>query len=189
MPTDTVDFVLTLGGGLQPGVVRPPPQRLRIPVSLLDPQLPAMKPPGAIEAGTVALRIPDEQSGAALRMSISATAAGWQQRTRNLTDPDRGAYPHYTKASPDASGLRAILSQDPSRHDNPYESVYLAEDAQLGFVHVKCMGFAQQRPRNCRVTSELAPHLTVSIHLPEDALGEWRPRTLAAHAFARTLLL
>jgi hypothetical protein len=188
-PVDAVAFVLTMSGGLQPGATRAPPQRLLVPVDLLDKPVRMTEGSGVIRAGEVSLRVPGEQSSPALHASISITAAGWQERSRNLADPDRGAYPNYSKSAPDASGLRAIVSEDPSRYDNPYESVYLAEDAEIGFVHVKCMGFPQRGPRGCRITSELSSYITVSIYLRENALAEWRSGMLAARTLVRMLLV
>jgi hypothetical protein len=190
IPTERVEFLLAFTGGLGVGVERPPPQRLRVPVAWLDvPPSRAARERGApIEARGVSFHVPDDPTEP-IAVSISITAANWQKRARHYTDPAEGAYPNYFKAPLDASGLQALVSKDPSKHDNPLERVYLTEDPQLGFIHVKCLGIPERGPRNCRVESELTTYLVVSIYLPETRLAHWRSATLAAQALAKKLIV
>ena len=188
-PADKIEFILTLDGGLGAGVQRPPPQRLRVPAKWLDPLHATAHPANAaIAARAVSFHVPFEPTES-VQVAVEITAANWQQRARHYTDPAAGAMPHYVKAPPDATGLRALVSEDPSKYDNPLERVYLAEDPQLGFIHVKCLGVPERGPRDCRVTSELSTYLTLSIHLPETQLARWRSVTLAARELVKTLLV
>lgn len=188
IPAERVEFVLEFSGGLGVGIERPPPQRMRVPLAWLDP---ASRPENAsdapIKASGVAFHLPFEPTES-IAVSVSITAANWQQRARHYTDPNDGAMPHFRRSPPDATGLQALVSEDPRKFSNPFESVYVADDPQLGFVQVKCYGVPERGPRDCRVTSELTTYLTLSIHLPETQLSRWRSVTLAAREWVKHLI-
>jgi hypothetical protein len=197
LPSDTVDFVLTLGGGLGEGVQRPPHQRIRVPVRLVDRLHPtAVAARGEIRAGSVTLHVPfvdngfapSSETGPRVPVSLSITGEGWQQRARLGADPELGALPNYVRRTTEF-GLYAIVARDPSRHSNLYEQQYVAIDDELGFIKVVCFGFPERGPRSCRITSELSKYLIVDVQLPEDQLTSWRALTMSARAFARTLVV
>jgi hypothetical protein len=188
IPAERVEFVLEFTGGLGAGVERPPPQRVRVPLAWLDPaSRPANASATPVKASGVGFHVPFDPTES-IRVSVSITAANWQQRARHYTDPNDGAMPHFERAPPDATGLQALVSKDPTKYSNPLESIYLAEDPQLGFVQVKCYGLPERGPRDCRVTTELTTYLTLSIHLPETQLARWRSVTLAARQQVKDLI-
>jgi hypothetical protein len=188
IPAERAEFVLIFSGGLGVGVERPPPQRLRVPIAWLDPPSRAALDSGvAHEVRSVAFHVPFAPTES-IQVTVGITAAQWQARARHYTDPAEGAMLHYKKAPADRTGLQALVSEDPSKHDNPLERVYLAEDGQLGFVQVKCLGIPERGPRTCRVSSELTTYLVLEVYLPETELTRWRSVTLAAREVVKSLI-
>jgi len=201
--SDTVDFVLTMNGGLGEGVERPPPQRMRVPVALLaSDRNPAPDSEGVIRSGSVELRaayrdgkfFPASDARDVSRISLTITAAGYQARARGI-HPDGGQYeqvrssglPVPTMGPMLPFGLQELVKSPPPPFN---EATYLGDDAEFGFIRVHCSAYREGIPRNCLVTAELSTYLTLSIlDLPEAELPDWRARMLAARALALPLLV
>jgi hypothetical protein len=190
---DDVEFVLTFSGGMGAGISRPPPQRLRIPKSMLNPATStstARDSTGAIQAGSVAINLPyvvlsDIQGLPAMpqQVTVGITAAGWQKRSRESLDPDVAKMPWHKKLERRPFELVPVFTDDPSA----YERIYITEDARLGFVGVNCFGYPQMGSRGCRISAELSTYLVLSIYLPEDQLFLWRALLVKAGTLANKM--
>lgn len=201
--SDTVAFVLTMDGGLGEAVERPPPQQLRVPVAFLtSDQNPAPDSEGVVRSGSVVLHavyrdgkfVPSTDPREVSRISLSITAAGYQDRARGI-HPDSGQYdqvksrglPVPTMGPKLPFGLRELV-KSPAPPFN--EAIYLGDDADFGFIRVDCSAYRKEIPRTCMVTAELTTYLTLSIlGLPEAELPDWRDRMVAARALALSLLV
>jgi hypothetical protein len=177
-------IVLNLGDGLAPGVTPPPPQKLRVPPAFLARR-------GAhLSTASVALQanyadgsfLPMSDPATAFPIAVGITAAGYQDRTRLYNDPDRGAMPSRTKGPRLPFGLHELIVPGAI----PYQTIYIGEDQEFGFVLANCFEYGEKRgERNCRVSIELTDFLVLNVGIPERDLPHWRQYLLAA----RTLTL
>jgi hypothetical protein len=180
-------FVLNLGDGLAPGITPPPPQTLRVPVAYLA------RPGKQVSTASVALQanyadskfVPVSDPAAAFPIAVGITARGYQDRTRLYNDPDRGAMPSRTKGPKLPSGLHELAVPGAI----PYETIYIGEDEQFGFVLANCFEYGERRgERNCRVSIELKDCLVLNVGIPERDLARWRPYMQAARALTLSMV-
>ena len=174
-------FVLNLGDGLAPGIIPPPPQKLRVPVAYLA------RPGKHVSTASVALQanyadgkfVPVSDPAAAFPIAVGITAKGYQDRSRLYNDPDRGAMPSRTKGPRLSFGLHELIVPGAI----PYETIYIGEDKDFGFVLANCFEYGDKRgERNCRVSIELTDYLVLNVGIPERDLARWRQYMQAARA-------
>jgi hypothetical protein len=174
-------FVLNLGDGLAPGITPPPPQKLRVPVAYLA------RPGKLVSTASVAMQanyadgkfVPVSDLATAFPIAVGITAKGYQDRTRLYNDPARGAMPSRTKGPMLPSGLHELIVPGAI----PYQTIYIGEDEQFGFVLANCFEYGEKRgERNCRVSIELNDYLVLNVGIPERDLARWRQYVQAARA-------
>jgi hypothetical protein len=72
----------------------------------------------------------------------------------------------------------------------PYESIYIGEDDEFGFVLAKCFEYGPRRgERNCRVSVELTDYLVLNVGIPERDVAHWRQYMLAARALTMPMVV
>jgi hypothetical protein len=203
--TDTVSFVLTFGGGMGAGIERPPPQRLRVPRAWVSDMNPQANSEGVIESGAAVLAmsfdgkkfVPVANPQAGTWISLSITAAGYDERVRQLYPDDDGNYelpdlgpdaprlPTPTKGPKLPFGLHELVKPAGAPQ---FQSRYFGDDPELGFVIVKCEAKRELNARYCAVTAPLTTYLTLSFGMEEAELPGWRKRMLAARALTLPLV-
>jgi hypothetical protein len=181
-------FVLSPGDGLAPGITPPPPQKLRVPVAYLA------RRGKHVSTASIALQanyadgkfVPVSDPATAFPIAVGITAKGYQERARLLyNDPARGAMPSRTKGPKLPSGLHELIVPGAI----PYETIYIGEDEQFGFVLANCFEYGAKRgERNCRVSIELADYLVLNVGIPERDLASWRQYMLAARALTMAMV-
>jgi hypothetical protein len=181
-------FVLDLGDdGLAPGITPPPPQKLRVPVAYLT------RPGKHFSTISIPLQanyadgkfVPVSDSATAFPIAVGITAKGYQDRSRLYNDPAQGAMPSRTKGPKLPSGLHELIVPGAI----PYETIYIGEDEQFGFVLAKCFEYGEKRgERNCRVSIELTDYLVLNVGIPERDLARWRQYMLAARALTMPMV-
>jgi hypothetical protein len=180
-------FVLRLGDGLAPGITPPPPQKLRVPVAYLA------RPGTHISTSSVALQanyadgefLPVSEPATAFPIAVGITAGGYQDRNRLYNDPDRGAMPSRTKGPLLPFGLHELVVSGAI----PYETIYIGEDKEFGFVLANCFEYGAKRgERNCRVSIELKDYLVLNVGIPERDLSRWRQYMQAARALTLSMV-
>ena len=174
-------FVFNLGDGLAPGITPPPSQKLRVPVAYLA------RRGKHVSTGSVALQanyadgkfVPVSDPAAAFPIAVGITAKGYQDRNRLYNDPARGAMPSRKKGPKLPFGLHELIVPGAI----PYETIYIGEDKDFGFVLANCFEYGDKRgERNCRVSIELTDYLVLNVGIPERDLAGWREYLLAARA-------
>lgn len=180
-------FVLNLGDGLAPGVIPPPPRKLRVPAAYLA------RPGASASTASVALQanyaegrfVPMWDPATAFPIAVGIAARGYQDRTRLYNDPDRGAMPSRTKGPRLPFGLHELIVPGAI----PYETIYIGEDKDFGFVLANCFEYGDKRgERNCRVSIELTDYLVLNVGIPERDLAGWRQYLLAARALTMPMV-
>lgn len=184
-PFETI--VLKLGDDLASGITAPPPQKLRVPRAFLA------KPGARVSTSSVALQanytegklVPMSDPATAFPIAVGITARGYQERTRLYNDPARGAMPSRTKGARLPFGLHELIAPGAI----PYETIYIGEDEDFGFVLVNCFEYGNQRgERNCRVSVELTDYLVLNVGIPERDLAKWRDYMLAGRALTKSMV-
>jgi len=185
--TSSETFVLNLGDGLAPEITPPPPQKLRVPVVYLA------RPGKQVSTASVALQanyaggkfVPVSDPATAFPIAVGITATGYQDRTRLYNDPARGAMPSRTKGPKLPFGLHELIVPGAI----PYETIYIGEDKQFGFVLANCFEYGEKRgERNCRVSIELKDYLVLNVGMAESDLARWRRYMLAARALTMPMV-
>jgi hypothetical protein len=179
--TSSAKIVLNLGDGLAPGITPPPPQTLRVPAAYLA------RSGASASTASVALQanyeggsfVPMSNPATAFPIAVGITAKGYQDRSRLYNDPDRGAMASRTKGPRLPFGLHELVVSGAI----PYESIYIGDDKDFGFVLASCFEYGNKRgERNCRVSIELTDYLVLNVGIPERDLAHWRQYMLAARA-------
>jgi hypothetical protein len=130
--------------------------------------------------------VPVSDPATAFPIAVRITAKGYQERARLLyNDPARGAMPSRTKGPKLPSGLHELIVPGAI----PYETIYIGEDEQFGFVLANCFEYGEKRgERNCRVSIELEDYLVLNVGIPERDLARWRQYMLAARALTMAMV-